>query len=55
MFFLQDQDGQGLVEYALLLVLIALIVIAIVAIFGLTIGGIFSEINRCLFDGGPSC
>ena len=55
MLFLPEQNGQGLIEYALLLLLIALIVITVVALFGITLGGVFSKINRCLFEGGPSC
>lgn len=36
--------GQGLVEYALILLLIAVIVIVVLAILGPAIGNIFSEI-----------
>ncbi len=38
------EKGQGLVEYALLLVLIAVVVIGIVSLLGPTVGGIFSRI-----------
>ena len=38
------EEGQGLVEYALILVLIAIIVIAALRATGLTIQGIFEEI-----------
>lgn len=38
------EKGQGLVEYALVLVLIAVVVAAVMAIIGPTIGNIFSAI-----------
>ena len=38
------QKGQGLVEYALVLVLIAVVVAAVMAIIGPAIGNIFSQI-----------
>jgi pilus assembly protein Flp/PilA len=38
------EEGQGLVEYALILVLVALVVIVILAILGPTIGNTFSNI-----------
>jgi pilus assembly protein Flp/PilA len=40
----QNEEGQGLVEYALILVLVAVVVIVILAILGPTIGNIFSNI-----------
>ena len=44
MIFLVRQRGQGLVEYALILMLVALIVIVILALLGPAIGNIFSNI-----------
>lgn len=44
MMWLQRQEGQGLVEYALILVLVALVVIVILAVLGPAIGNTFSEI-----------
>ncbi len=38
------QKGQGLVEYALILVLVAIIVIIIVALFGSAVGNMFSTV-----------
>ncbi len=43
-----NQEGQGLVEYALILVLVAIVVIAILAILGPQIGNIFSRITNGL-------
>ena len=44
MLFLPREEGQGLVEYALILVLVAIVVIVILAILGPAIGDIFSNI-----------
>ena len=40
----EDRKGQGMVEYALILVLVALVVIVILALFGPAIGNMFSNI-----------
>lgn len=44
MVFQPKQAGQGLVEYALILVLIAVVVIVILALLGPAIGNVFSNI-----------
>ena len=44
MLFLPREEGQGLVEYALILVLDAIVVIVILALLGPAIGNIFSNI-----------
>ena len=44
MLFLPREKGQGLVEYALILVLVAIVVIAILVILGPVIGNVFSAI-----------
>jgi pilus assembly protein Flp/PilA len=44
MLFAPKAKGQGLVEYALILVLVAVVVIVVLAILGPTIGKIFSGI-----------
>lgn len=36
------ESGQGLVEYALILVLVAIVVIAVLALVGPAIGNVFS-------------
>ena len=38
------EEGQGLVEYALILVLVALVVIAVMLLVGPAIGNVFSNI-----------
>ncbi len=42
------ENGQGMVEYAFLFLLIALIVIAVLLIFGPTIGNVFSKLSNSL-------
>ncbi|MBE3117860.1 MAG: Flp family type IVb pilin [Candidatus Atribacteria bacterium] len=44
MLFAPKEKGQGLVEYALILVLVAVVVIAVLLILGPLIGNIFSKI-----------
>lgn len=48
MLYLPREEGQGLVEYALILVLVALIVIAILMVLGPQIGNVFSRITAGL-------
>lgn len=42
------EKGQGLVEYAIILVLVFLVVIAVVRLLGPRIGNTFSSINNSL-------
>ena len=44
MLFLNRENGQGLVEYALVLVLVAIVVIAILTLLGPQIGAVFSQV-----------
>ena len=48
MLFAPKEKGQGLVEYALILVLVAIVVIAALTILGPSIGNVFSSINNSL-------
>ncbi len=48
MLFAPKERGQGLVEYALILVLVAIVVIAALLILGPIIGNTFSTINQSL-------
>ena len=45
MLYAPKEKGQGLVEYALILVLIAVVVIAILVVLGPQIANVFSDIN----------
>lgn len=46
MFFAGKEKGQGLVEYALILVLVAIVVFAALLILGPVIGNSFSTLNN---------
>ena len=46
MLFAPQEKGQGLVEYAIILVLVFLVVIAVVRLLGPEIGNTFSSINN---------
>lgn len=48
MRFFRGEDGQGLVEYALILVLIAVVVIAVLALMGPYIGEWLNSIGEWL-------
>jgi len=43
-----DQQGQGMIEYALILVLIAVVVIGILAVIGKQANSVFSNISSGL-------
>jgi pilus assembly protein Flp/PilA len=44
MLYLPREEGQGLVEYALILVLIAVVVIAVLTLLGGQVQGVFQSI-----------
>lgn len=46
--YLPREEGQGLVEYALILVLVAVVVIAILSVLGPRIGNVFSNVTGAL-------
>ena len=46
MLYIPREEGQGLVEYALILVLVAVVVIVILALLGPAIGNIFSNLIK---------
>jgi len=46
MLYMPREEGQGLIEYALILSLVALVVIVMVTIFGPAVGNLFSNIIR---------
>ena len=48
MLFSPKERGQGLVEYALILVLVAIVVIASLLILGPVVGNAFSTVNNSL-------
>jgi pilus assembly protein Flp/PilA len=46
--FFAKEEGQGLVEYALILVLIAIVVIGILTLLGAQVSAVFSQISSGL-------
>ena len=46
MLYSVREEGQGLVEYALILVLVAVVVIAILTLLGPALGNVFSAIKN---------
>jgi pilus assembly protein Flp/PilA len=51
--FVADESGQGLVEYVLIIALVAIGLIAVMIVFRDSIGGIFDTISEDL-DGAPA-
>jgi pilus assembly protein Flp/PilA len=43
-----QKKGQGLVEYALILVLVAIVIIVILSVLGPAIGNVFSQIINAI-------
>ena len=48
MLYLPREEGQGLVEYALILVLVAIVVIVILTLLGTQVSTVFSTITDAL-------
>lgn len=48
MLFAPKEKGQGLVEYAIILALIAIVVIAVMAVLGEKVNKTFSDISNAL-------
>jgi pilus assembly protein Flp/PilA len=48
MLFFPKEKGQGLVEYAIILALVAIIVIAVLRLMGPKLGNTYSTINNSL-------
>jgi pilus assembly protein Flp/PilA len=48
MLFLPQEKGQGLVEYAFILILVAIVVIAILLLLGPVVGNVFSTVVSML-------
>jgi pilus assembly protein Flp/PilA len=48
MLYAPKEKGQGLVEYALILVLVAVVVIVILAVLGPAIGKVLSNVNDAI-------
>ena len=50
MLFLPREDGQGLVEYALILVLVSITVIVLLGLLGTEISEVFNSVTSTLGD-----
>ena len=50
MLYLPREDGQGLVEYALILVLVSITVILVLTLLGDEVGEVFQEVSNVLSD-----
>ncbi len=48
MLIVHEERGQGLVEYALLLMLVAMVVLIVLIVFGGQVGNLFSRISNTL-------
>ena len=48
MLFLPNEKGQGLVEYAIILALVAIVVIAVMRLLGPKLGHTYSSISNSL-------
>lgn len=51
MLFLPREEGQGLVEYALILVLVAIAVIVVLGLLGTEINNVFNQVVTTLQGG----
>lgn len=51
--FNRDEEGQGLVEYALILVLVSIISIAVLGVLGVDVDGVFEQVETAL-DGNDA-
>lgn len=49
---LKDEKGQGLVEYGLIIIFVAIVVVAILLLLGPAVGNIFSNIQSELLEAG---
>ncbi len=47
----EEREGQGLVEYALIIVLVSIVVIILLSLLGGTLGNVFSRISNSLTRG----
>ena len=48
MFFALNQKGQGLVEYALILAMVAIVVFVVLLMLGPIVANVFSTVNDSL-------
>lgn len=51
-FLFNEESGQGMVEYGLILALVAVVAIAVLVILGKRVNGTFAKANNALADAG---
>jgi pilus assembly protein Flp/PilA len=44
MLFLPREEGQGLVEYGMIIILVAILVVVVLALLGPAVGNLFSSV-----------
>ncbi|MBC7226354.1 MAG: Flp family type IVb pilin [Thermoflexales bacterium] len=52
MIYLPQEDGQGLVEYGLILVLVAIVVVIVLSLIGTQLSQVFSKVADSVPGGG---
>ncbi len=52
MVYIPQEDGQGLVEYGLILVLVAIVVVIVLTLVGTQISQVFSRVADSIPGGG---
>ncbi len=52
--FMPEEKGQGIMEYALVLILVSIVIIAVLALLGPQIGVVFSNVRCTLANGGDT-
>jgi pilus assembly protein Flp/PilA len=53
MFYLPTEKGQGLVEYGMVIVLVAIVIAVILVVLGPQIGNVYSQVVPCVAAQGP--
>lgn len=53
--FLQEEEGATMVEYAIMVALIAVVAIAAVILIGTETDGAFDSVGNCLQNPGQGC
>ncbi len=53
--FLQEEEGATMVEYAIMVALIAVVAIAAVVLIGTETDKAFDAVGNCLTDPAPGC
>lgn len=46
MLAFREEEGQGLLEYALILILVAIVIVLILGVFGTQIANLFSRVTN---------